>query len=307
MLKRRDEKELRQIEKAQEDGLHAYAAELGKRYVTMHPEDPEGYWLLGFSLHQLDRYAEAKNALETALPLCSSDVLAPVLSTLAEICRDTGDFANAEHLFTKAIEAAQEAGTYLDLCWMLQVLNRYDEAERCLRKGIDAEATPLSNLRLRLAEVLNIRGNPLEASENIAMVLEEEPENPGALIALEDARHLADLTGVELPNPKPSSKKKHHPGNLTPNIHREFFAAIASGRKKIEYRAATEFWQNRIEKTGEPPFHLRIINGMTKQAPELTVVVEKVLLNVWEGEYELHLGKVIDLKNWDGEKEAPTT
>jgi hypothetical protein len=45
---------------------------------------------------------------------------------------------------------------------------------------------------------------------------------------------------------------------------------------------------------------------MTKNAPELTVVVEKVLLNVWEGEYELHLGTVIDLKGWNREKEVPT-
>lgn len=93
---------------------------------------------------------------------------------------------------------------------------------------------------------------------------------------------------------------------MTANIHREFFVAIASGRKKIEYRAATEFWQIRVDKAGKPPFHLRVINGMTKQAPELTVVVEKVLLDVWAQEYQFHLGKVIDIKHWDREKGTPT-
>jgi tetratricopeptide (TPR) repeat protein len=130
MSKRKNDKETKKIEKAQEDGLHAYAAELGKRYVVVFPEDPEGFWVLGLSLHQLDRYAEAKQALETAIPLCSSGFLAPVLSTLAEIYRDGGDFANAERLFAEAIEAdPQEAETYLDLSWTLQVLNRNDEAE----------------------------------------------------------------------------------------------------------------------------------------------------------------------------------
>ena len=110
-------KDLKKIEKAQEDGLHVYAAELGKSYVAAHPEDPEGFWLLGFSLHQVDRYAEAEKALVTAVPLCSTEFLAPVLSTLAEIHRDTGEFANAERFFTKAIEAdPQDASTYLNLC-----------------------------------------------------------------------------------------------------------------------------------------------------------------------------------------------
>src|SRR5579884_1083935 len=199
MGEERSEGELSKIEKAQDDGLHAYATELGKRYVATHPQDPEGLWLLGFSLHQLGRYSEAKGALETAIPLCSSDFLAPMLSMLAEIHLDSGDFATAERFFGAAIEAGpQEAGTYLTFCWMLQVLGRYEEAEKCLRKGIEAGAAPLSNLHFRLAELLNTNGDPLGANEYIAKVLDEEPENQDALTALEDTRRLAEMRGIEL-------------------------------------------------------------------------------------------------------------
>jgi tetratricopeptide (TPR) repeat protein len=307
VVQRRNEKDLDKISEAQDKGLHAYAVALGKQYIAKYPGDPEGLWLVGVSLHQLNRYGEARKTLETAISLCSSDFLAPILSTLAEIHRDVGNFAAAERFFKESIKAdPKEEGTYLDLCWMFQILDRNEEAEKCLRKGIDAGAAPSSTLCVRLADLLMSRNELVKASEVVARVLEEEPANEDALTTLEDIRHLAELQGLELPKPKTPSKQKHHPGTMTANIHREFFAAIAAGRKKVEYRAATEFWQTRIEKAGEPPFHLRIINGMTKNAPELTVGVEKVLLNVWEGEYELHLGKLIDLKGWDREEEAPT-
>jgi tetratricopeptide (TPR) repeat protein len=304
-LKERDEKDLKKIESAQEKGLHAYAAELGRRYVAMYPDDPEGKWLLGSSLYQLDRYTEARKTLESAIPSCSSDFLAPVLSTLGEISRDTGDFANAERFFTDAIKAGpEESETYLDFSWMLHVLNRHDDAETWLRRGIKAGAAPLFKLYLGLSTILTAKGDVVKAAEAISKVL-EEVDSEHAETALEDVRHLAELKGIDLPNIEQSPQKNHKLGNITANIHRKFFAEIAAGRKKIEYRGASEFWQNKVDKAGEPPFHFRIINGMTKQAPELTVIVEKVLYNIWEGVYEFHLGEVINIKNWDREKEAP--
>jgi hypothetical protein len=31
------------------------------------------------------------------------------------------------------------------------------------------------------------------------------------------------------------------------NLHREFFAAIAAGRKRIEYRKQSPYWRRRLE------------------------------------------------------------
>ena len=91
---------------------------------------------------------------------------------------------------------------------------------------------------------------------------------------------------------------------MSANIQREYFLTILSGEKKIEYRDWTDYWQTRITNAGRPPFHLRLINGMHKNAPELTVLVEKVLMNAWDNEYELHLGEVIAVKNWEQKKTA---
>jgi hypothetical protein len=40
---------------------------------------------------------------------------------------------------------------------------------------------------------------------------------------------------------------KRDPAILHLNLHREFFAAIAAGTKKAEYRSRTPYWQSRLE------------------------------------------------------------
>jgi hypothetical protein len=86
---------------------------------------------------------------------------------------------------------------------------------------------------------------------------------------------------------------------LTTTIRRKPFAEILSSKKKIEYREIKEYWENRLSKY-KPPFLLRLINGMSKQAPELTVQVAKVPRNNREVMYELHLGKIVESKNCRG-------
>ena len=53
------------------------------------------------------------------------------------------------------------------------------------------------------------------------------------------------------------------------------------------------------------PFLLRLINGMTKNAPEVTVVVDKVVKKTKDGYYELHLGRIRQVKNWNRKREQP--
>lgn len=86
---------------------------------------------------------------------------------------------------------------------------------------------------------------------------------------------------------------------LTTTIKREYFIKILSRRKKIEYREIKEYWENRLAKH-KPPFLLRLINGMSKRAPELTVQVTKVRRNNRKSMHELHLGKIIESKNCRG-------
>jgi len=86
---------------------------------------------------------------------------------------------------------------------------------------------------------------------------------------------------------------------LTANIKREWLARILDGSKKIEYRDATDYWLSRLERVGPPPFHLRLINGMSPAAPEATVLVDKVDIDLLYGVIRLHIGQIIECIRWD--------
>ena len=86
---------------------------------------------------------------------------------------------------------------------------------------------------------------------------------------------------------------------ITTTIKREWLREIAAGRKRVEYREIKPYWISRFSKI-QPPFLLRLINGMQPKAPELTVVE-----NTRSGNFELHLGKVIELRYWDLKRELP--
>jgi hypothetical protein len=92
---------------------------------------------------------------------------------------------------------------------------------------------------------------------------------------------------------------------ITTTIHREPLKEIAARRKTIEYREIKTFWIERLAKV-KAPFLLRLINGMRPNAPELTVIVQRVRRNARSGKFELHLGKLIDVRHWDVKREIPS-
>ena len=92
---------------------------------------------------------------------------------------------------------------------------------------------------------------------------------------------------------------------ITTTIKRQWLAEIAAKRKLIEYREIKPYWTRRLDRV-EAPFLLRLINGMQQNAPELTVIVERVRKNSRHGDYELHLGEIIEVRNWNVRREQPT-
>ena len=102
-------------------------------------------------------------------------------------------------------------------------------------------------------------------------------------------------------------KKNYSVPTLVINIEREYFAEILAfpRRKDVEYRDIKKYWADRLDRVGKPPFNLRILNGMTPPVPETTVQVIKVVPNKRTGKYEIHLGRVLEVKNWDRRKECP--
>ena len=59
---------------------------------------------------------------------------------------------------------------------------------------------------------------------------------------------------------------KQRPSVLHLKLHRKFFAAIAAGTKKTEYRARTPYWRTRPESRRYGLIKFR--NGYATRAPE---------------------------------------
>jgi hypothetical protein len=85
---------------------------------------------------------------------------------------------------------------------------------------------------------------------------------------------------------------------LTTTIKRPWLAEIIAGTNKIEYREIKPYWRDRLAQV-KVPFELRLINGMQRRAPEVTVLINKVKKDTRNGVYELHIRKVISFMNWD--------
>ncbi len=93
---------------------------------------------------------------------------------------------------------------------------------------------------------------------------------------------------------------------ITTTIKREWLCEIAAGRKRVEYREAKPYWTRRLSAV-RVSFQLRLINGMNPNAPEVTVIIRRVRKNRRSRQYELHLGKVVDICHWDVRLERPIT
>jgi len=91
---------------------------------------------------------------------------------------------------------------------------------------------------------------------------------------------------------------------ITTRIKREWLAEIIAGKKTVEYRDIKPYWDRAL--AGVPlPFELRLINGMQKHAPEVTVLVDRVRRNSRDQNYELHIQKVLRYANWDKRRAKP--
>jgi hypothetical protein len=91
---------------------------------------------------------------------------------------------------------------------------------------------------------------------------------------------------------------------ITTTIKRQWLAEIVAGTKRIEYRELKPYWSERL-KGVKVPFELRLINGMNRPIPEVTVLIGKVTIDRRERVYELHIKKVLGFKHWDKVRQKP--
>jgi ASC-1-like (ASCH) protein len=82
------------------------------------------------------------------------------------------------------------------------------------------------------------------------------------------------------------------------NLHREFFAAIAAGRKRIEYRKQSPHWRKRLE--GRKYDAILFRNGYASDAPEMLIEF-RGLRRYGQGRnayYAIRLGKILRIRRW---------
>ena len=77
-------------------------------------------------------------------------------------------------------------------------------------------------------------------------------------------------------------------------LHRQYFAAIAVGTKKTEYRKRKPYWKKRLEGRDYDVVHFR--NGYLKNAPEMIVEFRGVRRS--GKDYAIKLGRVLNIKRW---------
>ena len=92
---------------------------------------------------------------------------------------------------------------------------------------------------------------------------------------------------------------------ITTTIKRQWLREIAARRKRSEYREIKTYWTRRFANI-DVPFVLRMINGMDRRAPEITVLIRRIRKNSRSGYFELHVGKILGLRHWDVKRERPT-
>jgi hypothetical protein len=82
------------------------------------------------------------------------------------------------------------------------------------------------------------------------------------------------------------------------NLHREFFAQIAKGTKRTEYRDCTPYWCRRLEGRHYDVIHFR--NGYATEAPEMVVEFLGVRrTHKWgKPHYASRLGRILKIKRW---------
>ena len=91
---------------------------------------------------------------------------------------------------------------------------------------------------------------------------------------------------------------------LTTTIKREWLQQIVAGEKQVEYREIKPYWTRRLDGI-QCPFLLRLINGMVGNAPEVTVRIDRIQENRRTGNYELHIGRVVEIRHWDKRRASP--
>ena len=89
------------------------------------------------------------------------------------------------------------------------------------------------------------------------------------------------------------------------HLPRAFFAQIAAGTKRTEYRRQSPHWKSRLE--GRTYDVILFRNGYAPDAPEMLVELISVrrITKTGQSYYALRLGRIMKLKRWKTKPRKP--
>lgn len=168
-------------------GEHAFALELSRDLLRQFPDYGTGWLLQGVMLYELARYDESEKTLRLALQLIPKQALDHGYIHLGHLCKDRGDYEDAECFYRKALELApDDAGRHIFLGAVLAKKGDFDSAEKAHRNAICCAKGDIDEAYLNLGYVLRAQERYSEALGCFTKALGMTPNYEEAVLAKQD-------------------------------------------------------------------------------------------------------------------------
>lgn len=166
-------------------GLYLDAADRFRRVLASHPDSWESQYNLALSLAKANRTGDASQLLNTLAAEHHGD--AKVQALVASVAEFISDSSLAITALENAIASdPHNPDRYLDCTRLLMDLNRYDEADSIVQRGI-GQVQDSYPLMVRLGAIEMARGNHGAAEDLYRQAMQQHPDLALAYVALAQA------------------------------------------------------------------------------------------------------------------------
>jgi tetratricopeptide (TPR) repeat protein len=168
-------------------GEYAFALELSRELLQEYPDYNIGWMLQGVILYELARYDEAEQVLHNAIQGVPLEHLPHGYVHLGHLCRERGDYDDAEKWYSKAIELDPDnAGRHIFLGALLAKRGDFSGAEVSHRDATRCSGSVVDEAYLNLGLVLRAQERYKEALACFEKVLALTPDYQEAITAKAD-------------------------------------------------------------------------------------------------------------------------
>lgn len=168
-------------------GEYALALELSRELLQEFPDYNIGWLLQGVILYELARYGEAEQVLRNAIQGLPLKALQHGYTHLGHLCRERGEYDDAEKWYRKAIELdPDDAGWHIFLGALLAKRGDFSGAEASHRNATRCSSGRVDEAYLNLGLVLRAQERYKEALACFERALALTPDYQEATTAKAD-------------------------------------------------------------------------------------------------------------------------